>query len=82
MPEARDRILRLLAGTPDGGPLGWFLPDDATEADTDLRRRSAWSSTFVASLELGKQGAVALAQDGLFMLIRVCRSLAAPSVAG
>src|ERR1700761_3996799 len=29
MPEARDRILRLLAEAPRGGPLGQFLPDDA-----------------------------------------------------
>ena len=56
VPEARGRILRLLEEAPDGGPLGAFLPEGATEADTELRRRSAWSSTFAASLELGKQG--------------------------
>ena len=82
MPEARDRILRLLAEAPGGGPLSWFLPDDATEADTTLRRRSAWSSTFAASLELGKQGAVALAQHGLFMPIQVSSASAAVPVAG
>ncbi|OZB22458.1 MAG: hypothetical protein B7X49_17035 [Acidiphilium sp. 34-64-41] len=32
------------------------------ETQTRLRRRSAWSSTFVASLELAKQGDVALMQ--------------------
>jgi segregation and condensation protein A len=82
MPEARDRILRLLAEAPGGGPLSWFLPDNATEADTTLRRRSAWSSTFAASLELGKQGAVALAQHGLFMPIQVSSASAAVPVAG
>jgi segregation and condensation protein A len=76
VPEARDRILRRLAETPDGGPLGRFLPD-ASAADTPLRRRSAWSSTFAASLELTKRGDVALAQGGLFMPIRVSRAASA-----
>ena len=76
VPEARDRILRRLAEAPDGGPLGRFLPDEGA-ADTALRRRSAWSSTFAASLELTKQGDVALAQDGLFMQIRVSRAASA-----
>ncbi len=76
VPEARDRILRLLREMPDGAPLGGFLPEAATKADTELRRHSAWSSTFAASLELGKQGDVALAQDGLFMPIQVSRAAA------
>ena len=72
LPEARDRILRLLAATPDGGPLGGFLPPAAAEAGT-LRRRSAWSATFAASLELAKHGELVLAQDGLFLPIQVSR---------
>ena len=72
VPEARDRILRRLAEAPDGGPLGRFLPDEGA-ADTALRRRSAWSSTFAASLELTKRGDVALARDGLFMQIQISR---------
>ena len=71
------RNLRRLAEAPDGGPLGRFLPDE-TAADTALRRRSAWSSTFAASLELTKRGDVALAQGGPFMPIQIDRmSLAA-----
>jgi segregation and condensation protein A len=73
VPEARDRILRRLEAAPDGGPFGRFLPDQAA-ADTALRRRSAWSSTFAASLELAKQGDVTLAQDGLFMPIQINRA--------
>jgi hypothetical protein len=61
--EARDRILRLLAGMPGGGPLDQFLPDlpaDGSEPWRELRRRSGRASTFIASLELAKQGDVAL----------------------
>ena len=53
----------------------WFEPHAVPEArDRILRRRSAWSSTFAASLELAKRGDVALAQDGLFMPIRIHRA--------
>jgi hypothetical protein len=63
---------RLLAEAPDGGLLGRFLPDEA--ATDTLRRRSAWSSSFAASLELAKQSDVALAQDGLVMPIQINRA--------
>jgi segregation and condensation protein A len=72
--EARDRILRLLAGMPDGGPLDQFLPDpraDDSEAWRELRRRSGWASTFIAGLELARQGDVELAQDGTWTVIQV-----------
>jgi len=36
-----------------------------------LRGRSRWTSTFVASLELTKQGDVVLQQDGTFAPISV-----------
>ncbi len=64
--DARVRILQLLADSPEGLLLNTLLPeaDDAVEMVTpaDLRRRSAWASTFVASLELTKQGDVVLGQ--------------------
>ena len=44
VPEARDRILRLLGEAPDGGPLGRFLPAVPGEAETELRQRSAWTN--------------------------------------
>ncbi len=73
--DARERILQLLADTPDGAPLAWFVPaasdNGATVAAPALRQRSAWTSTFVASLELAKQGDVALRQVGVFSPIHL-----------
>jgi len=74
--DARDRILRLLADAPDGRSLDGLLPEpldaDATAVtQTDLRARSRWTSTFVAGLELAKQGDVALAQEEAFSSIHV-----------
>jgi len=72
--EARDRILRRLAGMPGGGPLEQFLPDQPANSSDPwrpLRRRSGWASTFIASLELAKQGDVALAQEGPWTVIGV-----------
>jgi segregation and condensation protein A len=73
--EARDRILRLLAEAPEGASLEQFLPEPAgiseSEAREKLRRRSAWSSTFIAGLELAKQGAVLLGQGEDFEAIHV-----------
>jgi Uncharacterized conserved protein len=67
VPEARDRILRLLAESGEALSLEQLLPCPNQQTaqpkmETRLRRRSAWSSTFVASLELAKQGVVALEQ--------------------
>ena len=65
--EARDRILRRLAASPAGATLGQCLPELRPAADAEtrpgLRRRSAWASTLVASLELARQGDVALGQE-------------------
>jgi segregation and condensation protein A len=69
IPEARPQILRRLAETPDGLPLERLLPEEAASADVQaepvLKQRAAWTSTLVASLELAKQGNVALAQEGI-----------------
>ena len=58
IPEARLRILRLLAQAPDGRALDQPLPElaEAAQAQTQSvsKRRSAWTSTFVAGLELAK----------------------------
>jgi segregation and condensation protein A len=73
--EARNRIMRLLAETPDGAPLEWFLSEQPEITDSHsrraLHRRSAWSSTLVACLELARQGDVALAQEDTFAPIHV-----------
>jgi segregation and condensation protein A len=75
IPDARARILRLLADTPDGQPLDRFLPQATTasqvRAEAPLRQRSAWTSIFAASLELAKQGDVTLVQESAFSPIQV-----------
>ena len=67
--EARERILQLLAEAPEGAPLERFLPDLAKISEREvwakIRLRSAWSSTFIAGLELAKQGEVVLGQGGI-----------------
>lgn len=76
---ARAHILALLAQAPDGGRLEQFLPDVAEAAVSGeeirfrVRRGLAWGCTFVASLELAKQGDLALAQEGPFEPIHVRR---------
>jgi hypothetical protein len=54
IPDARLRTLRLLAESPDGQTLDRLLPERTGGAgggtETALKRRSAWTSTFVASL--------------------------------
>ena len=74
--DARARILRLLDEIPDGTPLGRFLPAGPERrgrgvAAPALRRRSAWSSTLVAGLELTRLGRLALQQTVSFGEIQV-----------
>ena len=63
---------------PDGAVLERFLPDMPASAEgetySQLGRRSAWSSTFTASLELARQGDVVLEQDAAFESIHVSPS--------
>ncbi|MDD2862544.1 MAG: hypothetical protein PHI71_15970, partial [Acidiphilium sp.] len=69
IPEARDRILRRLADSEAALRLDQLLPDpdqQTAQAPTALRLRSAWTSTFVAGLELARQGDVDLAQEQAF----------------
>ena len=76
IPDVRERILRRLANRPDPCRLDQPLPDapgPGTPHDTELRRRSRWTSTFTASLELAKQGEVALTQEDAFSPIQVGR---------
>lgn len=74
IPDARERILRHMAGRPDSCRLDQLLPDAAgpgAAPESALRGRSRWTSTFVASLELAKQGEVVLTQDGSFAPISI-----------
>ena len=76
--DARARIRRMLPGNPEGYTLDQLRPQappdgpvvGASALDT-LKRRSAWSSTFVACLELARQGEVRLGQEGAFAPIQV-----------
>lgn len=51
-------------------PLDQLLPELSEElavsSPSPLRRRSAWTSTIVAGLELARQGELVFAQDNLF----------------
>jgi segregation and condensation protein A len=73
--EARARILKRLAEAPDGLPLDQLLPEGSPAAEATpesvLNTRAAWTSTFIASLELAKQGEAALAQEDRFTAIHV-----------
>jgi segregation and condensation protein A len=75
MPEARDRIVRYFSGADQQGDLFALLPEavkaEASKALSVLRRRSAWTSTFVAMLELAKQGVVELEQHAFMGPIQV-----------
>jgi hypothetical protein len=73
--EARERILRLLAEVPEGAPLERLALEfggiSEREMWAKLRLRSAWSSTFIAGLELAKQGDMVLGQGEDFQVIHV-----------
>jgi segregation and condensation protein A len=73
--QARARILRRLADKPEGVALDQLLPDEVPDADEPSRRtrlrRSGWAATFVAGLELAKQGEVVLGQGEDFEPIHV-----------
>jgi len=79
--DARERILRQLVELPEGGPLEQFLPKPPEAAGGGLgqalRQRSAWSSTFLASLELARQGETILRQEEAFTPIHVSSPLIA-----
>ena len=66
----------MLASLPDGARLERFLPaidaeDDDIRSHLGLHRRAAWASTLIAGLELGREGDVALIQEGAFMPIHL-----------
>jgi segregation and condensation protein A len=60
--EAIERVSRLIGMELDWADLRRFLPD---QADPQLRR-SALASSFVAALELAKQGRVEIRQEAMF----------------
>ena len=61
--DAMIRIRRLLPAHPEGGALDVFLPGLPREdADHEMKARGAVSSTFLAGLELAKEGELDLRQ--------------------
>jgi len=67
VPEALARLRQMLALRPDGGSLQSFLPRMAgPPGSMRLKRRSALASTFLAGLELARDGDARLEQAAPF----------------
>lgn len=69
MEEARERMKKMLGFMPQWAELSVFLPEeweDLPDGGDEVVLRSAFASTFAASLELVKQGQIELRQDGSF----------------
>jgi segregation and condensation protein A len=66
--EAMDRLQRLVGQTLEWTDLLAFLPDDITDPQL---KRSALASTFVASLEIARQGKIELEQSRPFGPLRM-----------
>ncbi|QDD92660.1 hypothetical protein HVIM_04567 (plasmid) [Roseomonas mucosa] len=60
-----------IPATAGGGDLGSFLPDTGREAVSVLRQRLGIAGTFLAALEMTKQGVFALEQDAAFASIHL-----------
>lgn len=73
VPDARHRILRHMAGRTGLCRLDQMLPEppEPDAPENAWQRRSRWTSTFTASLELAKQGEVVLTQEEAFAPISV-----------
>lgn len=87
VPDALARLRTLLAAHPAGGLLQQFLPPlTPDEPDRRLATRAAMASTFVAGLELARNGTADLDQDDAFGSIHLAamdhqRALAREAVA-
>jgi segregation and condensation protein A len=72
VPQALARIRALLAACPEGGDLGAFLPPLAADApNRPLQARAAVASTFLAGLELARDGQIRLEQAAAFGVVRL-----------
>jgi segregation and condensation protein A len=83
--DALQRITKLLQQHPTGLPLERCLPPIPRHApDRPIRLRAALASTFVAGLEMARDGAIALAQEHAFgpvMLATASSSVEQPASA-
>jgi segregation and condensation protein A len=66
VPDALARIRQLLGELPQGTPLERFLPPPQAGHAAVLQRRAALASTFVAGLELSREGVAVLEQHQAF----------------
>ena len=64
--EAIERVSRLVATSIDWAALEDFLPDPPPNLSSDAWRRTALASSFVAALELARQGRVEIEQKKSF----------------
>ncbi len=69
--QALARIRHMLAEDPQGGELAHFLPAMEPGADRLRQARGALAGTFVACLELARQGEVEVEQQVLFEPVRI-----------
>jgi segregation and condensation protein A len=70
--ESVSRLRHLLGSMPSWGVMQTYLPD-VIAAEEVLEVRSAFASTFAATLELVKSGELELRQDGTFAPIYMRR---------
>ncbi|SDB74361.1 segregation and condensation protein A [Belnapia rosea] len=78
VPDALERMRALLPTVGEGANLSAFLPSlSEARARSQLQRRAALAATFVAGLELGREGALTLNQREPFAsvyLVAVCKA--------
>jgi segregation and condensation protein A len=76
--EARERIFRLVVEAVQTKLLQDLVPRstglDRSDAKSVRRHKSGWTSTFVAALEMAKQGEIILAQKNPFDMIAVSKT--------
>ena len=76
--QALARIRQMLAEDPQGGELARFLPAVGQGADRLRQVRGAVASTFVACLELARQGEIEAKQEETFDPVRIRYTAADP----
>ncbi len=80
--EARERILRRVVEAAERQLLQDLVPTasslDPANAKSVLKYKSGWTTTFIAALEMAKQGDVVLSQKGLFEPIALSKAELAP----
>lgn len=65
----------MLEALPEGGTLASFLPEvDGVGPEKELRCRAAVVSTFLAGLELARDGTLAFQQDQAWRDVRISRT--------